>query len=172
MTTMNTLRFCTAPLLALLILVPGLPATAADDARISDLSYVDRQYMAGQRQLIGDLASLELGRGFNGDPANDLEILQLLLDRRVVRPDQTGALQAMGIILGDLLAADLDMQWVVYEDQVGRSRALRYRQSDEYLFPVTMISRRREVGNQTPVADIYQKARASITPMLSPRPYQ
>ncbi len=64
----------------------------------------------------------------------------------------------MGIILGDLLAADLGMHWVVYQDQLGRSKALRYRQTDNYLFPVTMISRRREVDNRQPVVEIYQKA--------------
>ena len=78
----------------------------------------------------------------------------------------------MGIIMGDLLAADLDMHWVVYEDAQGRSRALRYRQSDEYLFPVTMISRRQEVGNQTPVTVIYQKAHDIIEPLLPAQPFQ
>ncbi len=159
-------------LLLLTLLLPALPAATAEDARISELSFLDRQYMAQQRELLGDLAARELGRQFDGDRDNDLEILQTLLDRRLVRSDQTQELQAMGIIMGDLLANDLDMHWVVYEDKLGRSRALRYRQTDEYLFPVTMISRRREVGNETPVATIYQKAVDTITPLLPTQPYQ
>ena len=158
--------------LMLTLLLPALPAVTAEDARISDLSFLDRQYMAQQRELLGDLAARKLGRQFSGDRDNDLEILQQLLDRRLVRSDQTQELQAMGIIMGDLLASDLDMHWVVYEDKLGRSRALRYRQTDEYLFPVTMISRRREVGNETPVATIYQKAVDTITPLLPTQPYQ
>jgi hypothetical protein len=75
-----------------------------------------------------------------------------------VRPDQTRELQAMGVIMGDLLAADLGLHWVIYEDRMGRSRALRYKQSDDYLFPMTMISRRQEADNHTPVTAIYQKA--------------
>ena len=31
----------------------------------------------------------------------------------------------MGVIMGDLLAADLKLHWVIYEDRQGRSRALR-----------------------------------------------
>ena len=169
---MNNIRPHIALLLALALLLPALRVAAAGEARITELSYLDRQYMAQQRELIADLAVLELGRRFNGNPDNDLEILQLLLDRRLVRSDQTRELQAMGIIMGDLLAADLGMDWVVYEDSQGRSRALRYRQSDEYLFPVTMISRRREVGNQTPVTVIYQKARDIIEPLLPAQPFQ
>lgn len=171
MTIKNT-RNHIALLLAIALVLPALRVAAAGEARITELSYLDKQYMTQQRELIADLAALELGRSFNGNQDNDLEILQLLLDRRLVRSDQTRELQAMGIIMGDLLAADLGMNWVIYEDSQGRSRALRYQQSDEYLFPVTMISRRREVGNQTPVAVIYQKARDIIAPLLPARPYQ
>jgi hypothetical protein len=64
----------------------------------------------------------------------------------------------MGIVMGDLLSTEFDLHWVVYTDDVGRSRALRYRDSDFFLFPVTMISRRREAGNEAPVAAIYRKA--------------
>ena len=75
----------------------------------------------------------------------------------------------MEVIMGDLLAAELVMRWVLYEDNVGRSRALRYQKSDNVLFPMTMIARRREVGNQTSVVNIYQKASdvvANSTPAL------
>lgn len=156
-------------LAAMLLLLPT--QAMADEATISDLSYLDRQYMTQQRELLGDLAALELGRRFNGTRSNDLEVLQLLLDRRLVNAGQTRELQAMGIVMGDLLAAELDMHWVVYEDRLGRSRALRYQQSDEFLFPVTMISRRQEVGNQTPVAVIYQKAYDIIAPLVPARPF-
>jgi hypothetical protein len=144
---------------------------AQSNARIGELSDLDRQYMAQQRALLQDLATMKLGRQFNGNPDNDLPLLQQLLDRRLVRPDQTRELQAMGVVMGDLLAASLDMHWVIYEDAQGRSRALRYRESDEYLFPITMISRRREVGNETPVATIYQKAYDIIAPLKPPLPF-
>jgi hypothetical protein len=78
----------------------------------------------------------------------------------------------MGVIMGDLLAADLGLDWVVYEDREGRSRALRYRQSDNYLFPITMISRRREVDNRAPVAEIYAKAEAAMRAVMAALPFQ
>ncbi|MCB1677498.1 MAG: DUF3806 domain-containing protein [Halioglobus sp.] len=159
-------------LLALCLLVATLGAAAQDEPRVGELSYLDRQFMSQQRALVQEMAASNLGRQFNGSRDNDLELLQLLLDRRLVRPEQTRELQAMGVILGDLLAQELDMHWVVYEDQVGRSRALRYRDSDNYLFPITMISRRREVDNRTPVQDIYHKARASIASSRPALPFQ
>jgi hypothetical protein len=74
--------------------------------------------------------------------------------------------------MGDLLSVEFDLHWVIFEDAMGRSRALRYRETDNFLFPITMISRRREVGNQTSVADIYQKASDTIAASKPTLPFQ
>lgn len=147
-------------------------AGGAQGPRIEALSALDNQYMQGQRELIGELAAVELGRRFSGERDRDLAILQALLDRGLVDGGQTRELQAMGIVMGDLLAAELDMHWVVYIDRVGRSRALRYRDSDEVLFPVTMISRRREVGNDDAVVEVYRQARDRALANRQARPFQ
>jgi len=168
---MSVRKSIVCPLLGALLLL-ATAALAQDGPKIGELSYLDRQYMAQQRDSMKALAAEQLGRYFNGDKDNDLQILQLMLDRRLVRPGQTRELQAMGVIMGDLLAADLDMHWVIYEDAQGRSRALRYRESNEYLFPITMISRRQEADNHTPVAEIYQKAHDIIAPLQPALPFR
>jgi len=149
---------------------PG--ALAQDNVRIGQMTNTDLQYLAHQRATLDDLATRNFGHPFNGDKDNDLTLLQNLLDRRLVRPDQTRELQAMGVIMGDLLAADLGLHWVIYEDRVGRSRALRHKQSDDYLFPMTMISRRQEADNHTPVAEIYQKAYDIMAASIPPLPFR
>src|SRR6056297_2669809 len=154
------------------LLLSSLPAAAQDQLRISELTPLDRQYMQRQRDTIESLARRHTGSGFDGTPTNDIPQLQRLLDERRVRPDQTAELQAMGILLGDLLAEELDMHWVVYEDPLGRSRALRYRDTDNYPFAVTMISRRRAVGNDRPVQEIYDKAVDLIEPIREKLPFQ
>ncbi len=165
-------RYRLLSLLFALALVPWLQASAQDAVRISELSYLDRQYMSQQRELLGNLLALNYGTRFSGSKDRDLDLLQRLLDDKLVRNSQTRELQAMGIIMGDLLAEDLGLHWVVYEDRLGRSRALRYQDTDNYLFPVTMISRRREVDNRTSVADIYQKAVDAISPAIPQLPFQ
>jgi hypothetical protein len=162
------------PRIAVLCLLSLLAAAVSAQGKvaISDLSYLDRQYMSEQRSNLEDITRRHFGTGFNGDKAHDLQLLQRILDRGLIRSTQTAELQAMGMVLGDLLAAELNMHWVVYEDSKGRSRALRYRDTDNYLFPVTMISRRREVGIEKPVADIYQKAYDEIAPLRERLPFQ
>jgi hypothetical protein len=169
---MSSVKLATWLLIATAAILASNTSAGGTKARISELSALDRQFMTQQRDALRDLARMELGRDFTGDRANDLRVLQLLLDRRLVRPNQTRELQAMGVIMGDLLATDLDMHWVIYEDNIGRTRALRYKLTEEYLFPITMISRRREAGNTTPVADVYQKAYDIIEPLRTPLPFQ
>jgi hypothetical protein len=155
-----------------LALLLAVGAVASDAVRISEISYLDRQYMTQQRTVMEDLTRRHFGRTFNGNRDNDLGLLQRLLDQRLVRGDQTRELQAMGVIMGDLLAAELSLHWVVYQDELGRSRALRDGDTDTYLFPITMISRRREVDNRTPVAEIYAKARAAVIDNRPALPFQ
>ena len=140
--------------------------------RIGELSFTDRQYMAQQRASLDDLARAKLGSQISGNKDRDLALLQTLLDRNLISADQTKELQSMGVIMGDLLAKELDMQWVIYEDVIGRSRALRYKDTDNYLFPMTMISRRREAGNLSTVSHIYQRALDLVKPHLPALPFQ
>lgn len=157
---------------ALLALALAVPGWTQEPPIISEPSALDHQFMERQRDNLEILARRYLGRGFSGDTDRDLDLLQRLLDKGLVEADQKRELQAMGAILGDLLAEALDMHWVIYEDEVGRSRALRYQDTDLYLFPMTMISRRREAGDNTPVASIYAKAVDEIRSEQPPLPFQ
>lgn len=160
--------------LFLWLLGTSITALASPDVelRISELTAIDRQYMAGQRNELDETARTYLGRSFSGERDRDLDLLQTLLDKGLVRNNQTQQLQAMGIVLGDLLSDELGLDWVVYEDKAGRSRALRLDNTEVYLFPVTMISRRREVGNTATVDSIYRKAVASVKRRRPPLPFQ
>ena len=124
------------------------------DVLIEPLTAVDRQFMTDQRMRVEQLAN-RLGRGLTGVADRDLDTLQRIVDERMVPAEDTLTLQAMGVVFGDLLGERLDMDWVVYRDNKGRSRALRYRQMDVYLFPVTMISRRQEGGSGRPLQPLF-----------------
>ncbi|MCP4212538.1 MAG: DUF3806 domain-containing protein [Halieaceae bacterium] len=140
--------------------------------RIENLSRIDLNYMDQQRNDLRGIAAAELGRQFSGQKGRDLALLQSMLDEGLVAPDQVREMQAMGIMMGDLLAAEFELNWVVYADQAGRSRALRYRDSDFFLYPVTMISRRRTAGDMTPVDDIYERAARLVEQNTPASPFQ
>ena len=155
----------------LLAAAAAVPAHAQELVRVDALTPLDQQYMDQQRQMVRDLSLRQLGSSCC-DSRAELPLMQRLLDTGVIRSDQRRELQALGIVLGDLLAEDLGLRWVIYEDDLGRSRALRLGDTDNFLFPVTMISRRREAGNEETVQQIYDRARAAMQPLLPPAPYQ
>ena len=112
--------------------------------------------MNEQRKTIETLAN-RLGRRLSGTTTRDLETLQRVIDLRWVDSEDVQTQQALGIVFGDLLANELDLEWVIYRDRAGRSRALRYRDQDIFVFPITMLSRRLSAGAQLSVSDLFEE---------------
>lgn len=135
----------------------------AQSYRVEELSTVDRNFMQEQRDFIDQTARRYLGSQLKGQTRHDLGVLQTLLDRELISRDNTQGLQAMGVVLGDCLQREEGLRWIVYIDQYGRSRALAVPGQDEVIFPITMISRRAEVGNKVDVDAVYKKAEAAVT---------
>lgn len=160
-----SVRFCIA-----LLLFGCLPAQA-DEAEISDFSWMDRNHMAQQVQKVDDLARQRVGSQIREDKS-DLETLQRIVDRDLVPQDDRLLMQAMGAVLGNVMAKEVDeLEWKVYEDEEGRSRALCVEGTDECLFPITMLSRRMTVGLKPDVKKIYQDAMEMVEPLLPEQPY-
>ena len=126
------------------------------ELQIRPLSAIDKHYMAEQRQTVDSLAN-RLGRRLSGVTKRDLETLQRIIDLRWIDTEDIQTQQAMGIVFGDLLANQLDFDWVVYKDRAGRSRALRYRDQEIYIFPVTMLSRRLSASATLSVSELFDQ---------------
>jgi len=129
---------------------------------VEELSLGQRVVLSRQRDGVTDLVSRHLGimalRG-NGD---DLPVLQQLVDKRVVKDDEVEIWQAMGVVLGDLMAEEFDLHWVSVEDEYGVSKALQYQDTMNFVFPITLLSKRNQFGQKIDIAAIYEKLRADI----------
>lgn len=89
--------------------------------------------------------------GFD-DLKTKLTILTAVIDNGWVRPDETVKLQALGVVFGDILASIVNAPWVMVEDEWGRDPCLLIDESRSVaLFPMTMISKRVEAGEQVDV---------------------
>lgn len=138
---------------------------------IDDLGWMDRNYMEQQVAKIETIARTKLGARLRGD-TSDLDTLQRIVDRGLIERDDVSRLQAMGVVLGNVMAAEVPkLQWKVYEDREGRSRALCVEGTRECLFPVTMLSRRMEVGLNPDVRKVYNNALELMDPFLPKLPY-
>jgi len=151
-------------LLALLVL-PLFPAYAQappDKREILPLGELDRRKLEKQRSVVVELARRHVGSPTRGGSMDDLRVLQELLDRRVVGRDQVYELQAMGVALGDVMASNLGLHWVVVEDRYGRSRALAGGDGNDVAFPITMISKRVAAGIPVKVHELYESIASSL----------
>lgn len=160
---------CLRLVLGIALSLSGLGVQA--DAQISDFQWIDDNHMQQQIQRVDDLARTRVGSQVRGD-STDLDTLQRIIDRDLVDSEDSLTLQALGAVLGDVMRDQIEeLEWKVYEDELGRSRALCLRDTQECLFPITMLSRRMEVGLKPDVRRIYDDALERIEPLLPEAPY-
>lgn len=134
-------------------------------AKIAKLQLVEVNQLNAQERVIDQLARRYLGAQVHRDQ-RDIDMLQRIADRKIVKQSETAKLQALGVVLGKLLEKELKLQWMSYEDEIGYSRALCVPNTQHCLFPITMLSRRMEVGLNVDVQKIYDNAVNIIDPYI------
>jgi hypothetical protein len=85
-----------------------------------------------------------------------LRLLDGILKNKWIQPTETLKLQCLGVTLGDALAQKVGLEWVAVEDEYGRDPALRLPGTSFILFPLTMISKRIEKGEQVDVFELFR----------------
>lgn len=161
-----TLRGISSLFILFMVVLTAPSAMSSEfEVQIQSLTAIDRQYMEEQRKTVEGLAN-RLGRRVSGIAKRDLDTLQEIIDRRWVDAKDVQTQQALGIVFGDLLAEELGFDWVIYRDKKGRSRALRYREEDIFVFPITLISRRLSAGAALSVASLFEEQLQRQRPKL------
>jgi hypothetical protein len=81
-----------------------------------------------------------------------LRLIDTILTSDWVRLEETWKLQSLGVGLGDAISQKLLMEWIVVDDEYGRSPALNWPGTTLICSPMTMISKRVEDGE---MVDVY-----------------
>jgi hypothetical protein len=131
-------------------------------SRYHALSGVERRRLQEQRELVRELARRHVGSPTTGRSLEDLRLIQTIVERADLERDQTWELQALGVALGDVMASQLGLEWIAFQDEYGRSRALRLGDTDVVIFPITMISKRIEAGLPVDVHELWEKTRRTL----------
>lgn len=141
--------------LSCLISLLMMNAVVASDQKLLPLSRDDLASQARQRAVVETYLSMEDLRGKYLTSSGKLGTLRALLQAKVFTSKQTYELQSMGVVLGDVFVQDMGFKWVIVQDALGRDPALQYKDSKVLLFPLTMISKRLERGEDVDVFDLY-----------------
>lgn len=138
------------------------------EPRIEPLRWVDEGYLERQRSYVDGLVRTEFGIPLRRN-RSDLQLLNRIIDREMINRFETEKLQALGVVLGDIFVAELGLQWMMYEDRYGLTRAVCVPEVKECLFPVTMISKRAALGAKPDAEALYKRGEELITPYLPKR---
>jgi hypothetical protein len=122
---------------------------------VSDLTLGQQAIMSSKRRTAKDLMARRLGIVRLSGTKEDLALLQQVVDRRILRKTQTEEWQAIGILFGDILVREFSLKWVHFEDELGANKALRYRDTENYFFPVTLFSKRVRFDEEIDMFDVY-----------------
>ncbi len=129
-------------------------ASGAEHLEADQLANSDRQ-----RQLVQEIASKQFGDRLDRTRA-DLQTIQRIIDEKLLGDNPDDTLQALGVVLGDVLVAQAGYRWIRFADELGRSRALRSRDGKTVAFPVTALSRIVEMKHRPDVAGVYAQLAA------------
>ena len=131
-------------------------------ATVKELSLGQRYSLDTQRRETMDLIARRLGvLNLKGDKS-DLKVLQNLVDRIANGRDDVRGLQSLGIVFGDVLVSEYGRSWVSYEDDVGTSKALRWKKTENYVFPVTLFSKRVQFKENINMTGVFEEIGAEV----------
>lgn len=134
----------------------------ASNVKVTDLSVGQQYVLSTQRTEVNDLIARKLGvLSFKGDQ-RDLPVLQKLVDQKLIKSRDVRLWQGLGIVFGDLLVKEFELHWISYEDNRGISKSLRWRETENYVFPVTLFSKRVQFNEKIDLQAVFDKLSGEI----------
>ncbi len=131
-------------------------------AKISELNVGQRFILDSHRRGTKDLMVRRLGIITLKQDRSDLAKFQQLVDRKVIRQNDVEEWQALGVVFGDVLVTELGMHWVSFKDNLGVSKALRWKNTENYVFPITLFSKRVQFKEKIDVNAIFEKIEEDV----------
>ena len=114
----------------------------------------------------GQVIEQALGEDLTGTTA-DLDLIQRVLDQGVVEPEATYTLQALGLAFGRTFLNEFpDYDWWMVEDEYGRDPAIRYKETSLLVFPMTMISKRVEDGEEIDINELFDGLAKQLSELI------
>ncbi len=177
--------FVVLALLTAVAAAPALPADEETDAEFAEpgeggigtdfsvlpLTREDEVSLQAQRAVIEQYLTDAERKNYESVDGK-LELIRRLLEKGMFSSQDVWELQCLGVILGDAIAMNPDMAWVAFEDEYGRDAALQLADTSIVLFPITMISKRIERGEEVDVHVLYEVVLEEVGRVLASGEYQ
>ena len=134
---------------------------------IKELSVGQQFILSKDRRDVKSLIARHLGiMALRGDKS-DLDTIQQIYDRKILKDNQVKEWQSVGVVFGDILANEYGLHWVSYEDEQGVSTALQWGNTQNFVFPVTALSKRLQFGEKIDTHALYDKFSQDIKAFIA-----
>lgn len=159
-------------MLRIIILITIFAANLAqgEGVELNELSWIDKKYFEKQRSVIDDLGRENFGQRLRHS-ADDLQLLQRILDNQKVTIFETDTHKAFGVVLGDVYVTEHGWEWREYKDKEGRTRGVCIPKTEHCVFPLSMMSRRLRVTTELEMRKIYQRGLDLLAEQMPKTPY-
>ena len=129
--------------------------------KIETMSEEDVRRVEAQRTWVRDHYQTEAQHEYE-TAEGKLRLIETILNANWIEPTETWKLQSLGIALGDVLAQEMGLNWVIVDDEFGRDPALQLPNSTIVVFPLTAVSKRIERGEKVDARDLLEGFKQTI----------
>lgn len=119
------------------------------------LTKADEKRLREQRAVVENLLGSWDSKRKYKTAAGKLGAIRAILQQGVFKREQNYELQCLGVVFGDALVQQLGMKWVIVADEHGRDPAVQLPKTSIIVYPLTMISKRVERGEQVDVFQLF-----------------
>ncbi|HUG66484.1 MAG TPA: DUF3806 domain-containing protein [Pirellulaceae bacterium] len=132
------------------------------EQKITALTEADQTRLRDQRGIVERYLGNEDSKQKYKSAAGKLGTIRAILQGDVFKREQTYELQCLGIVLGDALVQEMGMEWIMVEDEYGRDPAIQMPKTTIILYPMTMISKRIERGENVDVFELFNSVAVQV----------
>jgi hypothetical protein len=132
------------------------------EQKITGLTEADQKRLRDQRAVAEKYIGNEDSKQKYQTATGKLGTIRAILKTDMFTREQTYEIQALGVVLGDAFVQELGREWIMVEDAHGRDPAVRMPNTTIILFPLTMISKRIERGEQVDVFQLFNAVAAQV----------
>jgi hypothetical protein len=132
------------------------------DQKVENLDFDDLARVEEQRSWVRDHFTPEARHKYN-NAQEKLRLIDTILKEKWILPEETYKLLCLGIVLGDVLVQELGLKWVAVEDECGRTPSLILEGTTIIVFPLTMISKRIERGEDIDVYSLVDDTHKTVS---------
>ena len=125
-----------------------------EEQEVTKLLPEDESRLMAQRRVVERYLAPESMANY-ATTSGKLGLIRAILQHAVFAPSQTYELQCLGIVLGDAFVQEMEMEWIMVKDSYGRDPAIRVPGTSVIVYPLTMISKRIENGENVDVFELF-----------------